>query len=631
MESNKQRIQKFGRFLSGMVMPNIGAFIAWGLITALFIDTGWTPNERLASLVDPMIKYLLPLLIGYTGGKLVADTRGGVLGAIATMGVIVGTNIPMFIGGMIMGPLGGWCIKKFDDAIDGKIPTGFEMLINNFSAGIIGALLTILAYFGIGPVVEGISTTLGNGVETIVELGLLPLASVFIEPAKVLFLNNAINHGVLSPLGIEYAAEHGKAIYFLLETNPGPGLGILAAYWVFSKGMIRQSAPGAIIIHFFGGIHEIYFPYILMQPSLILAVIAGGASGVFTFVLTGAGLVAAPSPGSIFALAAMAPKGGLLPVLAGVAVAAIVSFLVAALLINKKEERNTEDLSEAKSQMAQMKGKKITSNDIVVDHVPASINDLSHVKLVVTACDAGMGSSAMGASKLKSALSKAGVDVKVINRSIDQLPQDADVVITHEQLTPRATSTMPDTIHLSISDFIMTPLYSELVTRLSQDKGKTATKETELMAEEEPEDYQTLTKNNIRIGLESCTKVEAIRMAGQILFEGGYVEKEYIDAMVQRDSELSTYIGNGTAIPHGVSDAKKKIKHTGISILQFPDGVDFNGNTVYLVVGIAGVGNEHLMILSNLAEIVEDEEKVEALRQTADVDYIYKQFTNKNI
>lgn len=347
----REKVQKFGRFLSGMVMPNIGAFIAWGgIITALFIPTGWLPNENLSTLVGPMIVYLLPLLIGYTGGKMVYGTRGGVLGAVATIGVIVGTGIPMFIGGMIMGPLGGWVIKKFDQAVEDKIPTGFEMLINNFSAGIIGMGLTLLAYIGIGPVVESFSDALGSGVETIVSAGLLPIASVFVEPAKVLFLNNAINHGVLSPLGIDQAAEMGKSIFFLIETNPGPGLGILLAYWVFSKGMIKQSAPGAIIIHFLGGIHEIYFPYILMQPSLVLAAIAGGAAGVFTFVVTGAGLVAAPSPGSIFALTAMAPKGGLFQVwLGGVIISTAVSFLVAAVLVKKKKTLVTKVLNQPKN------------------------------------------------------------------------------------------------------------------------------------------------------------------------------------------------------------------------------------------------------------------------------------------
>ncbi len=449
---SREKIQKFGRFLSGMVMPNIGAFIAWGLITALFIPTGWLPNENLSTLVGPMIVYLLPLLIGYTGGKMVYGTRGGVLGAIATMGVIVGTSIPMFIGGMIMGPLGGWVIKKFDEAVDGKVLTGFEMLVNNFSAGIIGMVLTLLAYLGIGPVVESISNALGSGVEAIVSAGLLPVASLFIEPAKILFLNNAINHGVLSPLGIDQAAEMGKSIFFLLETNPGPGLGILVAYWVFSKGMIKQSAPGAIIIHFFGGIHEIYFPYILMQPSLLLAVIAGGASGVFTFVITGAGLVAAPSPGSIFALSAMAPKGGLLPVWAGVVVSAVVSFLVAAVLI-KKKDNNEDSFESAKEQMIDLKGKKSS----VVS---------TNVKKIIVACDAGMGSSAMGASKLKNKVKKAGLNIEVLNTAIDDLPADVDIVITHKQLTARAESVVPTARHISIDDFIMTTVYDQLVEEL---------------------------------------------------------------------------------------------------------------------------------------------------------------------
>ncbi len=452
---SRQKVQEFGRFLSGMVMPNIGAFIAWGLITALFIPTGWIPNENLSTLVGPMILYLLPLLIGYTGGKMVYGVRGGVLGAIATMGVIVGTSIPMFIGGMIMGPAAGWVIKKFDEAIDGKVPTGFEMLVNNFSAGIIGAALTLIAYLGIGPAVETISSTLGSAVETFVGAGLLPVASVFIEPAKVLFLNNAINHGVLSPLGIERAAEVGKSIFFLLETNPGPGLGILAAYWVFSKGMIKQSAPGAIIIHFFGGIHEIYFPYILMQPSLILAAIAGGASGVFTFTIFDAGLVAAPSPGSIFALTAMAPKGGLLPVWAGVVVSAVVSFLVASLLIKKKGEHDEEALHSAQDSMVDMKGK-------------ASSVVSGTVKKIIVACDAGMGSSAMGASKLKNKVKKAGLDIEVKNTSIDQLDKDVDIVITHKQLTERAKSVAPKAQHISLEDFIMTDVYDKLVDQLKK-------------------------------------------------------------------------------------------------------------------------------------------------------------------
>lgn len=340
----KERVQSFGRFLSGMVMPNLGAFIAWGLITALFIPTGWAPNEKFSALVGPMIVYLLPLLIGYTGGKVVHGQRGAVVGATATMGVIVGTSIPMMLGAMIMGPLTAYVLKKIDEAVEGKIPAGFEMLVNNFTAGIVAAVFAILGLVFMGPAVETLSNALGAGAEVLVNAGLLPLVSIVVEPAKILFLNNAINHGVLSPLGIAQVAETGKSIFFLVETNPGPGLGILIAAFLFGKGLTKDSAPGAIIIHFFGGIHEIYFPYVLMNPLLLLAAIAGGATGVFTFVLLNAGLVAPPSPGSIFALSAMA-SGDLLKVWVGIATSAAVSFFVASFVYKFSEDK--KDLSEA--------------------------------------------------------------------------------------------------------------------------------------------------------------------------------------------------------------------------------------------------------------------------------------------
>ncbi|MFB5166970.1 MULTISPECIES: PTS mannitol transporter subunit IICB [Bacillaceae] len=459
------KIQRFGSYLSGMIMPNIGAFIAWGIITALFIPTGWLPNETFAKLVGPMITYLLPLLIGYTGGKMIYDVRGGVVGATATMGVIVGSDIPMFLGAMIMGPLGGYLIKKFDQQIQGKVKQGFEMLVNNFSAGIIGGLLTLAAFKGVGPVVSAISKTLAAGVEKIVDLHLLPLANIFIEPGKVLFLNNAINHGILSPLGIEQAAKTGKSILFLLETNPGPGLGILLAYWLFGKGMAKQSAPGAVIIHFLGGIHEIYFPYILMRPILILAAMAGGVSGVFTFTIFDAGLVAVPSPGSIFALLAMTPKGNYLGVLAGVFVAAAVSFFVASIFLKSAKNNEEEDLTRATEKMQQLKGKKSDVAAVLKkeeEAVPAK------VKKIVFACDAGMGSSAMGASILRNKVQKAGLDIEVTNTAINQLPADADIVITHKNLTDRAKEKLPNAFHVSVENFLSSPKYDELIEMLKK-------------------------------------------------------------------------------------------------------------------------------------------------------------------
>jgi PTS system mannitol-specific IIC component len=456
-------IQKFGRFLSGMVMPNIGAFIAWGLITALFIPTGWIPNEKLAELVGPIIKYLLPLLIGYTGGKMVYDVRGGVIGALATMGIIIGTNIPMFLGAMVMGPLAGLVMKLVDGLFKGKIPAGFEMLVNNFSAGIVGAILTILGYVAIGPVVATLTQALSTGVEWIVHAGLLPLASIIIEPAKVLFLNNAINHGVLSPLGVKEASETGKSIFFLLEPNPGPGLGILLAYWLFGKGSAKQSAPGAAIIHFLGGIHEIYFPYILMNPRLVLAAIAGGMSGVFIFQMMHAGLVAVPSPGSIFALIAMAPKGGLFPVLAGVAVSLTVSFLISAVFLKTKQVADDEDLVNAAEKMQEIKGDKSAVVDQAIVQKAAK-----QVKKVVFACDAGMGSSAMGASILRKKFKDANINVEVTNTAINDIPEDADIVITQKTLTDRAKAKAPHAEHISVDNFLNSPKYDELIKRLSE-------------------------------------------------------------------------------------------------------------------------------------------------------------------
>jgi PTS system mannitol-specific IIC component len=481
----KVKIQRFGSYLSGMVMPNIGAFIAWGIITALFIPKGWLPNESLAKLVSPMITYLLPILIGFTGGRIVHDIRGGVVGATATMGVIVGSDIPMFLGAMIMGPLGGWAIKKFDQAVEGKVKSGFEMLVNNFSAGIIGGLLTLLAYKGIGPIVLALDKTLAAGVQAIINAHLLPLASIFIEPAKVLFLNNAINHGILSPLGIDQAAKAGKSMLFLLEPNPGPGLGILLAYCLFGKGSAKQSAPGAVIIHFFGGIHEIYFPYVLMKPILILAAIAGGATGVFTFQLFNAGLVAAPSPGSIFALIAMTPKGHYLGVLAGVFAAAAVSFLVSSVILKTSKQSSEEDLVKATEKTSALKGKEsraaafiktdAAKEQTVAKEEQTAVNEATvqnelpnNINKIIFACDAGMGSSAMGASILRNKVQKAQLNVAVSNTSINNLPEDADIVVTHKDLTDRAKAKLPNAYHISVENFLSSPKYDELIESLKR-------------------------------------------------------------------------------------------------------------------------------------------------------------------
>src|SRR5699024_6102539 len=441
----RSKLQRFGSYLSGMIMPNIGAFIAWGIITALFIEEGYFPNESLAGLVDPMITYLLPLLIGFTGGRMIHDIRGGVVGATATMGVIVGADIPMFLGAMVMGPLGGYLIKKIDQLFSAKIRSGFEMLYNNFSAGILAAILAGFSVKLIGAAVESVSSAPAEGVEVVTNDGLLRLTSIIIEPAKILFLNNAINHGVLGPIGVEQAKEAGKSVLFLLESNPGPGLGILLAFSIFGKGASKSSAPGAAIIQFLGGIHETYFPYVLIKPALFLAIIAGGVSGVFTFTMFDAGLGATASPGSIVALLALAPQGNHIGVIAGVLVATIVSFIIAAFVLKTGKETK-EDLTEATDKMEQMKGKKSsvaeelqdkgkeTSSNKAADEKEPSKQIPVTVNKVIFACDAGMGSSAMGASLLKKKFKDEDIDIDVMNSAINQIPDDADIVITHKNL-----------------------------------------------------------------------------------------------------------------------------------------------------------------------------------------------------
>lgn len=461
----KVRVQKLGTTLSNMVMPNIGAFIAWGILATLFIETGWFPNPTLSVMVSPILTYLLPLLIGYTAGFNVYGQRGAVVGAMATFGAIVGSSVTMFIGAMIMGPLGAWCIKKFDEKFQEKIRPGFEMLLNNFSAGIIGFILIILAFLAVGPVVSSLTAAIGVGVQAIINAKMLPLANILIEPAKVLFLNNALNHGIFTPLGTEQVAEAGKSILFLLESNPGPGLGILLAYSFFGKGSAKSPAPGAVIIEFLGGIHEIYFPYVMMKPLLFLAAIVGGVVGTFTFQLLGAGLSAAASPGSIIAILAMTPRGGYLPVIAGVAAAAVASFLVASVIL--KADRSESDSLES-AQAASQAAKAASKGQEVAPSQEELMISTDAVQQIIFACDAGMGSSAMGASILREKVKKAGLDIPVTNKAISNLTDTPNtLIVTQEELAERAAQKTPSAIHVSVDNFLATPKYDEIVTRLS--------------------------------------------------------------------------------------------------------------------------------------------------------------------
>ena len=610
----KQKIQSFGRVLSGMVMPNIGAFIAWGLLTALFIDTGWLPNKELSSIVSPMLTYVLPILIAYQGGKMVGGQRGGVMGAIATIGVICGSEYTMLMGAMLMGPFAGWIIKMFDKAVEGKIKPGFEMLVNNFSVGIIGLLLAIGGYYGIGPLMSLILQILSAGVQFLVDHAILPLISVFVEPAKVLFLNNAINHGIFTPLGAEQVKEAGQSIFYMIETNPGAGTGVLLAYWLFSKDKVtKASAPGALLVHLVGGIHEIYFPYVLMKPSLLLATIGGSVAAMAYNMLLNLGLSGPPSPGSIIAYLGMAPKGSTFQVLLGVVIAAAVSFLIAAPII--KRSAKTVSLEDAQKQMKDMKAeaKGLTGAPV----------DLRVIDRIVFACDAGMGSSAMGSAVMQRKLSAAGFgNIKVSHASVSEVPAGTKLVICHKDLAERAAASAPGARLVTITNFMNAPEYDALVQEIADARrNKHSVKEV-------GDSYRAglLLKKNIFLNRKPAPKEEIIREIGKIFYEGGYTTEKYTQAMLDKEPMFNTAIGNGVAIPHGIESMRGEIKNTGLVIMTFPKGTDWgDGETVKLVIGIAAVGEEHMDVLQKIADACEDEEAVDNI-VTKSVDEIYDLF-----
>lgn len=487
-------VQRFGTFLSGMIMPNIAAFIAWGLVTAMFIPNGWFGSDSPVAawrwadsamlgggeaadgtawtgLVGPMITYLLPLLIAYTGGRMVYGVRGGVIGAVVTMGVIVGAEgTVMFLGAMICGPLAAWLLKQLDRLWAGKIKPGFEMLVDNFSSGILGFLLALAAFFGLSPIIKWFSEVLGGAVGWLIETGLIPIASVLVEPAKVLFLNNAINHGVFTPLGSEQVVEHGKSLLFLVEANPGPGAGLLIALTVFGVGAARATAPGAFIIQFLGGIHEVYFPYVLARPLLIVAMIGGGATGVLTNAIFGSGLRAPAAPGSIFAVMIQTAPDSYVGVVLSVVLSATVTFLICMPILLASRKRDLASEADADARLAQSiaqtsanKGKESAALSGLAASVAGGNVATKTIHTVVFACDAGMGSSAMGASVLRNKFKKAGVEAEVSNAAIANLTGEEDLVITQNELTPRARQKAPDAVHVSVDNFMNSPKYDEVV------------------------------------------------------------------------------------------------------------------------------------------------------------------------
>ena len=601
----KEKVQSFGNFISSMIIPNIGAFIAWGFITAIFTPTGWFPNEKITLLVEPLTQYLLPLLVGITGGKVTGGPRGGVVAAISTIGVTASTSIPMVLGAMVMGPLSGYIIKKFDKIIKDKVPAGFEMLVNNFSLAIIGMILAIVGLFVIGPSMTIIVGVMNIGVSFIVKNGLLPLLAVFIEPIKVLFLNNAINHGIIDVIALDQVNEYGKSILYLLEANPGPGLGVILSYFIYSKGTMKQSAPSAAIIQFFGGIHEIYFPYILINPSLLLAAIIGSIVSIITFLTFNSGLIATASPGSIFSIMMLSHKSDILTNLLGVCVGAIVSFFISAFLL-KRKYREKDDKNTNRENVQEL--------DL----------DIKDIKKIVFACDVGMGSSAMGATNFRNRIKDFNLDIEVVNSSVANIPDDADIIITHKGLLDSIKKEINKDKIIFIENFLEDDNLEVLYEKLSKkNEGNEINAVEDLL---EVENNTLLNEGNILLGLESESKEEAIIRAGELLFNNGYTKYEYIDSMLERENIISTYIGLGIAIPHGTESGKSEVEKAGIIVLQYPKGIKFGTQTAYLLIAVAAKHDEHLEIISSIAKSLEDIELIEKIKTTTNPKDILKAF-----
>lgn len=443
-------LRRFGHRLSGMIMPNLSIFIAWSLLSLVAGYTTGNLRLALSEVETIMIRVVLPILIGFTGGKMFEEQRGGVVAAIATVGVIVSTDVPQLFGAMFIGPLAGYTFAKIEQILLPKVKEGYEMLTKNFLAGIVGGLLCCFGILVVAPAVESASFWLYQFSSWLIEANLLPLVHVFLEPLKVLFFNNAINHGLLTPLGLEGASQTGQSILFLLETNPGPGVGVLVAFLLFGPVGQRKTAGGATMIQLIGGIHEIYFPFVLMDPRLFLAVIAGGMSGTLVFQIFNVGLSAPASPGSLVAILANTPTDARLAVFSGIFVSFLCSFAIASLLL--KRQRGIEPVSII----------KMKEEDQVETVTP-------NYQQILFVCDAGMGSSAMGASLLSRQLKAVDLEIPVTYQSVHQMKwQPKTLVVIQAELKQLAQKYVPEKDMVSVQIFLeIKSYYPQVLAKLT--------------------------------------------------------------------------------------------------------------------------------------------------------------------
>lgn len=402
-------IQRIGKFYTRIILRNIGIFIFIGLLSVIFHEHGWLPNKNIYAISQLAYRMVLPFMIAYEGGQILGGTGGGIQAVLAVSGVLVADPSVGFFCGMLIGPLAGWLWKQEEKWVLGKLGPSIQMLARNLLNGLTGGILALLGFYLLSPLLSAVAVGISYGVNFLVGHQLLGVLNLVIEPAKVFFLNNMVEHSILVPLGMTQAQETGSSILFLLESNPGPGLGLLSALYYVKKEK-RNEYASALIAEAAGGIHEVYFSYVWSNLKLLFPLILGGVAGTLCFELLGAGAQSAVSPGSVFTILLMAGKQHMIPVLIGVCASALVTFAGSILILRKKGKKEGSGREEMKNEIQD--GRK------------------REIKYIAFVCDGGVGSSAMGAALFRRLLKQKGMtDIRVEAFAADLVPAEVDFII----------------------------------------------------------------------------------------------------------------------------------------------------------------------------------------------------------
>lgn len=434
----RNAIHKFGKFYSNIMINMIGIFIFVGILSVIFGDYGWAPNENIYAISQFVYSYVIPALIAYAAGnhmgqiyekrpdvpKTGINHAGGAIAVMAAAGIMIADKNCAILGAMILGPVCGLLWKHVLEPLTRKAVQGMEMLTRNLVAAIVGAAFSITAYYVLTPVLSAVTHVIMMGVDWLIAHKLICLTSVLIEPAKVFFLNNSIHHGILLPLAMQQAEQSGSSMLFLLETNPGPGLGVLLALWLSNRKK-RKEYAAYMFVECIGGIHEIYFPEVLANLWLLLALIPGGMAGILcmsVFHVASAGLV---SPGSILTLLFMSGHH-VLGTLFAVAISTAVSCAIAFFILKRQGKWYTEAAISAQEEKEETVQEK--KEEAVQEKRQVLEKELMQEIKIGFICDAGVGSSAMGAALFRRKLKEEGMNgITAEAYAVDQIPEDLTI------------------------------------------------------------------------------------------------------------------------------------------------------------------------------------------------------------